>query len=256
LPVGTAAPGETIGGHADEIGVPSRVGIVRRLVLWDIDGTLIRSGDIGAAVFDRALVRALGAAPARRVRMSGKTDPQIVLEYLALMEVDDADQHVPCVLGHLEAELAAAAGTLATDGAVLPGVQEVLVQLAAEGEVLQSVLTGNIAPNAVVKLTAFGLQRWLDLEVGAYGSDHADRRALVPIARHRARVLRGATFSPDEVWVVGDSPNDLACARAGAVRCLLVGTGRTPAAELADLHPDALAADLSDVERIVELLSA
>jgi phosphoglycolate phosphatase-like HAD superfamily hydrolase len=229
---------------------------VRRLVLWDIDGTLIRAGEIGAVVFDRALVRSLGTAPSSRVRMSGKTDPQIVREYLALMEVDEADRHVPLVLGHLEAELAAAAETLAIDGAVLPGVPEVLGQLAAEGGVLQSVLTGNIAPNAVVKLTAFGLQRWLDLEVGAYGSDHADRRALVPIARRRARALRGATFSPDEVWVVGDSSNDLACARAAAVRCLLVGTGRTPLAELADLHPDAVAADLSDVGRIVELLSA
>ncbi len=226
-----------------------------RLVLWDIDGTLIRAGKIGALVFDRALMRALGAAPAARVLMSGKTDPQIALEYLELMEVDNADHHLPAVLDHLEAELAAAAETLAADGAVLPGVSEVLERLAGHEGILQSVLTGNIAPNAVVKLAAFGLQRWLDLEVGAYGSDHADRRALVPVACRRARELRGMAFAPDDVWVVGDSANDLACARAGSARCLLVGTGRSSAEELAALGPDAVARDLSDVERIVALLS-
>jgi phosphoglycolate phosphatase-like HAD superfamily hydrolase len=228
---------------------------VRRLVLWDIDGTLIKAGDIGAVVFDRALLRVLGTAPAARVLMSGKTDPQIVREYLELMQVDEADHHVPSVLEHLEAELAAAAGTIAADGMVLPGVAELLRKLAGEEGVLQSVLTGNIAPNAVVKLAAFGLQRWLDLEVGAYGSDHADRRALVPIARRRAWDLRGATFTPGQIWVVGDSANDLACARAASVRCLLVGTGRSPAGELAALGPDALVDDLSDVEGIFELLT-
>jgi phosphoglycolate phosphatase-like HAD superfamily hydrolase len=228
---------------------------VRRLLLWDIDGTLIRAGDIGALVFDRALLRVLGTAPEARVLMSGKTDPQIVREYLELMEVDDADHHLPSVLEHLEAELAAAADTISANGTVLPGVADLLRRLADEDGVLQSVLTGNIAPNAVVKLAAFGLQRWLDLEVGAYGSDHADRRELVPIARRRAAELRDATFTPEQIWVVGDSANDLACARAASVRCLLVATGRSTAAELAALGPDALVDDLTDVEGIFGLLT-
>jgi phosphoglycolate phosphatase-like HAD superfamily hydrolase len=229
---------------------------VQRLVLWDIDGTLIRAGETGAAVFDRALERALGIAPAARVSMGGKTDPQIVREYLAVMEIDEADHHVSLILDHLESELAAAAGTLASGGQVLPGVPAILTRLHATPGVLQSVLTGNIAPNAVVKLAAFGLEKWLDLEVGAYGSDDADRSALVPVALKRARDLRRACFAPREVWVIGDTANDLACARAGGARCLLVGTGRASMAELNLLGADAVVEDLSDGEAIVGLLTA
>ena len=224
-------------------------------MLWDIDGTLVRTGDIGSEVFDRALEAVLGRAPGRRIRMGGKTDPQIVAEYLALMGVDGADHHLPAVLANLEAQLSSAAHLIAQRGHPLPGVREVLARVASGEGVLQSVLTGNIAPNAVVKLAAFGLDAWLDLEVGAYGSDHADRRALVPVALERVRRLRGATPSPEEVWVVGDTAADLACARAGGVRCLLVGTGRTPVGDLAALGADATLPDLADVEAVAELLA-
>jgi phosphoglycolate phosphatase-like HAD superfamily hydrolase len=229
---------------------------VPKLVLWDIDGTLLRAGEIGALVFDRALERVFGLAPATRVSMSGKTDPQIVREYLELMEIDESEDHLPAILGHLEAELAAAAETLAADGQVLPGVQTVLERLDQQPDVRQSLLTGNIAPNAVVKVAAFGLQRWLDLEVGAYGSDHADRTALVPVALSRVARLRGEDVKPDQVWVIGDTAKDLACARAGGARCLLVGTGRFTYAELSGLGADAVMEDLSDTDAVVDLLIA
>jgi phosphoglycolate phosphatase len=90
--------------------------------------------------------------------------------------------------------------------------------------------------------------------MGAYGSDHADRNKLVPIAIGKVEQERGHTYRPDEVWVVGDAPNDLACARAGGVRCLLVATGRPSYDDLRALHPDALRHDLSDVDEIYELL--
>ena len=106
--------------------------------------------------------------------MSGKTDPQIVLEYLAEFDLPDAHTHVPAILEGLEAELAARAHEVSARGAVLPGVAELLPRLAADDDVDQTVLTGNIAPNARVKVAAFGLDRWLNLEMGAYGSD--DRR--------------------------------------------------------------------------------
>jgi phosphoglycolate phosphatase-like HAD superfamily hydrolase len=116
------------------------------------------------------------------------------------------------------------------------------------------VLTGNIAPNALVKLASFDLDRLLDLEVGAFGSDHADRNELVPIARERVARLRGKRFASFEVWVVGDSENDLACARAGGVRCLLVGTGRAGLDELRTLGADAVLADLGDTDSVIEIL--
>jgi len=225
-----------------------------RLILWDIDGTLVRAGDIGAVIFDVAIEKRLGRPPARRIAMSGKTDPQIVLEYLTEFDLPDGHDHLPAILEGIEAELAARAHVISDHGFVLPGITELLPRLAADADFDQTVLTGNIAPNAMVKVAAFGLDRWLNLAMGAYGSDHVDRNELVPIALEKVAVARGRTYGPDEVWVVGDAPNDLACARAGGVRCLLVATGRPTFDELAALHPDALRPDLSDVDEIVALL--
>lgn len=229
--------------------------VVRRLVLWDIDGTLVRAGDLGAAVFDRALLAVLGRAPNERIRMSGKTDPQIVHEYLDLMEVDEPGS-VPEILHRLEWELAADRHRLAAEGSSCDGAAAVLERLDADDRVVQSVLTGNVAANAVVKLAAFGLERWLDVEAGAFGSDDADRRALVGVALARQREMRGRDVAAQDVWVVGDTPDDLACARAGGTRCLLVATGRYPVDELRGAGADAVLADLTDTERVVEILTA
>jgi phosphoglycolate phosphatase-like HAD superfamily hydrolase len=226
------------------------------LVLWDVDGTLVRTGDVGALIFDVAIERKLGRRPSGRIPMSGKTDPQIVLEYLTEFDLlgAEAQAHLPAILAEIEIELAAQAQTVREHGTVLPGVPDILARLAADDEVDQTVLTGNIAPNARVKVGAFGLDRWLNLEMGAYGSDHADRNELVPVALRKVEAARGRSFEPGQVWVVGDAPNDLACARAGGVRCLLVATGRPTFEELRALRPDALRHDLSDVDDIHALL--
>ena len=225
-----------------------------RLVLWDVDGTLIDSAGLGAAAFDRAIEQVLGTAPPSRLLLSGKTDLQIVREYLELMGIDDPDGRLPVVVDALEGVLAAEAAVLATNGQALPGVPELLARLASEDTVHQTLLTGNTAANALVKVAAFDLQRWLDLETGAYGSDHADRRELVPIAIERARRLRELDVDPSRTWVVGDTANDLACARAGGARCLLVATGRTGLDELERLEPDAVLPDLSDTDTVARIL--
>lgn len=230
---------------------------VERLVLWDIDGTLVRAGDIGAAVFDLALEAVVGRYPSERVRMSGKTDPQIVHESLALLEIEPTDEIVDAVLRGIEGELAAAAanGELAAVGYACPGTASVLEALASVPGVVSTLLTGNVRPNALVKVGAFGLDRWLDLELGAYGSDHIDRNELVPIALSRLRSARGVELDPSDVWVVGDTPRDLDCARAGGARCLLVATGRYGVAELSDLGADAVFADLSDTAAVLRRLA-
>lgn len=224
-----------------------------RLVLWDVDGTLLRGGRVAADAFALAVEHAVGRHPGDHgVRMAGGTDPQIATAILDLM--GEPHDHLPVVIQRLEHELAAAADLLREQGWMLPGVADVVARLHDDPDVVQSVLTGNTAANAATKLGAFGLDRWIDLEVGAFGSDHHDRQELVPVALRRVVQLRGLRFEPHEVWVVGDTEHDLACARVAGARCLLVRTGFTPVAPETAAGADAVFDDLSDVEAVVEVL--
>lgn len=231
--------------------------MIRRLLLWDVDGTLVRAGDLGAAVFDLALESILGLRPATRVGMSGKTDPQIVREYLDQLEVEEGDELVRSILDSVEAHLAdaAGAGELAAGGYACPGVADLLAELSADDRVVSTLVTGNIRANARLKVAAWGLDPWLDLEVGAYGSDHWDRNLLVPVALERVEQVYGVRLSPADAWVIGDTPRDLECAEAAGARCLLVGTGRYPAIQLAPLGADAVLDDLSDTAAVLKLLT-
>jgi phosphoglycolate phosphatase len=244
LPVSDSGAGAGYGGW-----------VIERLLLWDIDGTLLRAGPIGAAAFDLAVAEVTGLVVTDRPVMSGKTDPQIVREYLEMLGVAEEEGTVERTLRHLEAALADGADQIRDDGQTTPGAAAVLERVSGDPAVVSTVLTGNIAPNAVVKLSTFGLDKWLDLEVGAYGSDDADRLVLVPIAMRRAAEARGARVAPEQVWVIGDTARDLACARAAGARCLLVGTGRASTDELASLGADAVMDDLSDTETVVKLLT-
>jgi phosphoglycolate phosphatase len=230
--------------------------VTHRLLLWDIDGTLVRAGSLGAEVFDQAVTDVAGRRPARRPRFSGKTDPEIVREYFTGLGLPHDDERVAAALAALTRHMAARAGDLPRVGSVCPGIPELLGRLAGDPRIINGVLTGNIVPNALVKLEAFGLERWIDPEAGAYGSDHADRTALVPIAMGRVAETRGVRLHPDDVWVIGDTPRDLACAQAAGTHCLLVATGRYAWAELDTLGADATLSDLADTDAVVKLLCA
>lgn len=229
---------------------------LRRLVLFDVDGTLVRAGDVGPSSFDRAVEAVLGCAPAERPHMAGKTDGQIVGEYLEALGVARDPRTVEAVLEALGVALAEAdaRGEIRSGGVALPGVADLLQRLFGDDRVLSSLLTGNVAPNAKLKTAAFGLDGWLDFDSAAYGSDHHDRDCLVPIALERSKAAHGVTFDPVDVWVVGDTPRDLACARAGGARCLLVATGGYSYSELAELGADAVFVDLSDTDAVQEVL--
>ena len=233
-----------------------------KLLLWDIDGTLVRTGDLGRDPFQRAIADALDRELEpefhRRVRMSGKTDPQIAREMLIEAEVhaDDVDAHLPDVLRRIEEHLLATEHLLQERGHATVGGEAVLAALAARDDVVQSVLTGNLAANAVVKLRAFGLDRYLDFDIGAYGSDHHDREELVPIALTKAAAKHGGEFLAEDTWVIGDTPRDFACAKAGGARCALVATGGFPREELEGLGADAVLDDLADTDAVVSLLTS
>ena len=232
---------------------------MRRLLLWDVDGTLVRGGGVGSDAMMRAVAAVCSAAlDGSRVMMHGKTDQEILDEILrgAGMPDDEIAALLPLAMAEAERVMEQSADELRERGEVIAGVREVLDRMHALAGVRQTLVTGNLVGNARVKLAAFELAAYFDTEIGAYGTDHFDRNALVPIALERVERLRREHYDPAEVWVIGDTPRDLACARAAGVRCLLVATGVIPISELRDLGADAVRADLTETEAVVELLTS
>ena len=227
------------------------------VVLWDIDGTLVRSngGRISVTAFLRALQQTcdLSDEPAYPKNAGGKTDTQIALEVLAAAAI--ADDRAANVLTEFGAAyltvLEADRAKLTADLKVLPGVPQVLARLQALG-VCQSLLTGNLEPIARLKLACAQLDSYVDFDLGAYGSDHADRSCLVPVSRARLENRFGREVSPTDIVVVGDTPLDIACARAGGAWVVAVATGNFSRQELEAHHPDVLLDDLQDTQAVVK----
>jgi len=157
---------------------------VGQLVLWDIDHTLIDNAGVSKEIYAAAFTALTGRAPSQLAPTEGRTDRLIMREFLRLHDLSEAPWSR--MVKVLEAAGAARLAQLRDRGHVLPGVVEGIKALASFSDVHQSVLTGNIRPNARVKLAAFGLDTLLDLDVGAYGSDHEIRAELVSHAQHRA----------------------------------------------------------------------
>ncbi len=229
---------------------------MQRLILWDIDGTLVTCGPWGRRALEEGAAEAAGLAEVPVVAMGGKTDPQIVTEILAGagFDPDAVATLVPVALAVAEARLAAWRPRLVADGRAHPGVRALLERLAAQPDVHQTLLTGNVEPNAFVKVDTFGLAGFFDFAIGAYGSDHAERDRLVPVALARAEAIRGARYEAADAWIIGDTANDLRCALAGGARCLLVRTGKEPLDAATEADADAVLDDLSDTDKALELL--
>jgi len=219
------------------------------MILWDIDGTLTR-GRLVVEAYNRAL-RAVYQIEDElaRVDAAGKTDQQIALETLALHRwvEEDIRRLLPSFRAAYLAEVERQRDHLARDLIVLPGVPRILERLSTLGA-RQTLLTGNFEEIARIKLATVGLDHHFDFRIGAFGSDHHDRNRFVPIALAKLQEIHGVTLAPDQVLVIGDTPRDIACARAAGARVLSVATGQYSADELARHQPDALLADLADLD--------
>jgi phosphoglycolate phosphatase len=201
-----------------------------KLILFDIDGTLVWTDGAGRRAIQRALVDETGTAgPIERYRLDGKTDPQIVRELLALAghpaAADEARVAAVCerYLAHLRDEL----DRPTQRTRLLPGTRELLAALEpleAEGRALVGLLTGNLAPGATLKLRSAGLDPGR-FRLGAYGSDSARRPELPAVAAARATALTGRSFTGPDVIIVGDTPEDVACGAPIGARTVAVATG-------------------------------
>jgi phosphoglycolate phosphatase-like HAD superfamily hydrolase len=224
-----------------------------RLVLWDIDRTLIFAGGVDKGVWVEVCSELVGRPVTELVGTSGRTDPQILLDALLRAGVKETEAWLllPKAL-HMEVgRLAAKRDELRARGHMMPGADAVLAALDRTPGVVQSVLTGNVKPNAILKLATFGLDRYIDFEVGAYGSDDGNRPNLVRLARQRASTLLNLTVDESSTVIVGDSLRDVEAGRVGGARVVAVATGRTDADALREAGAETVLADLTDTEAVL-----
>jgi phosphoglycolate phosphatase-like HAD superfamily hydrolase len=228
-----------------------------KLVLFDIDGTLVWTDGAGRRAIHHALTEVFGSTGPADYRFDGKTDPQIVRDLMRF--VGHADGHIndrmqevfALYVERLREELQAPGYR----PRVMPGIFELLEALESHPEVVLGLLTGNLADGARAKLESVGIDPGR-FRVGAYGSDHEERQSLPAVARGRLREDLGIEISGSDCVIVGDTPADVICGRAVGARAIGVATGRYSIEELRRHGAAAVFADLADTAAVVaEILS-
>lgn len=223
----------------------------KRLLLFDIDGTLIHSGGAGVHALKLALSERFGITDdLHDIEIAGMTDSGIVTSILNKHQIPNTNENVSAFLDSyvhfLSLELPRRAGKL------LPGVLDLLERLKSRPHLVLALLTGNVSRGAQLKLEHYGV--WHFFEFGAFADDHHDRNRLGTVARARAKEKHGRQFSTSEIDVIGDTPRDIACGKAFGARTIAVATGTWSRDQLAKYQPDFLIDDLSDVEGIIDTL--
>ena len=215
-----------------------------------------------ARVTRAAYAEAFGAVAGRPLiqlpQTAGRSESEIFFDALALNGVDvraDGERLLEPFSAELASALQARHDKLHTQGQSLPGAAEALAAVAKLDGTVQSVLTGNSRPTALLKLRAFGLDGFVDFDIGGYGSEAYPKGTLLRVARQRAGSKHGVTFGEWATVYVADSPRDVDAARIGGARSLAVGSGRVSAAELRDAGADAVLPDLTDTTALVTLIT-
>ena len=224
----------------------------QRLLLFDIDGTLINSGGAGIEALKRALKERFGIDDdLHDVEVAGMTDSGIVVSILKKHKIPATTENTAAFLDSyvhfLSLELPRRKGKL------LPGVLPLLEKLKTRKHLVLGLLTGNLSRGAQLKLNHYGV--WHFFELGAFADDHHDRKELGPFAQARAKEKHGREFSAEEIDVIGDTPRDIACGKALGARTIAVATGTWSREKLAEHDPDFLIDDFSDVDRLIDTLA-
>ena len=223
----------------------------RKLLLWDIDGTILHTGKAGEAALGHAMAKLYGITRGLEgLEIAGRTDKWIVEQLLARDGLAHGEKEVARFLDVYVERLA---GELpARQGGLHPGVLGILEEGHRREDIVQGLLTGNIEKGARLKLSRYGVNHVF--EFGAFADDSSVRNELGPHAARRARDRHGEEFAPDRIYIIGDTPHDVACARAIGAKAIAVATGSFSAAELQACGADAVFTDLGHPEKFFRLL--
>jgi phosphoglycolate phosphatase-like HAD superfamily hydrolase len=228
-----------------------------KLILFDIDGTLLWTDGAGRKSMEAALLQVFGAAGDPAYRYDGKTDRQITREQMRSAGIENAviDERMDEVLAVYLQNLGAFLASDPSSAKLCHGVDALLNAVEAEQGVVMGLLTGNVRDGAAHKLNAVGVDI-ARFRVNAFGSDHEHRPELPRVAQRRAQETLGLNVPGDRIVIVGDTPADIACGRPIGARAIGVATGRYGVEDLAAHAPHAVFADLTDTDRVLEALLA
>jgi phosphoglycolate phosphatase len=226
----------------------------RWLILWDIDHTLIETRGLGGELYANAFRIATGTPIVHKADVTGQTEPSILTATLRLHGFAEDEPHLSRYQAALPAEYDRHRAELVRRGRVLPGAQQTLAALAERPELVQSVLTGNLREVARIKLEMFDLDRYVELDVGAYGDDDTDRPKLVAVAQRRAAAKHGTVFDRNNTVVIGDSSHDINTGLQGGALAAGVASGSESVEQLRDAGAVVAWPDLTDTGAIEAFL--
>lgn len=226
----------------------------QRLVLWDIDHTLIETRGLGGELYANAFQIATGTPMLHKAEVTGQTETSILIATLRLHGITDDEPHLSRYQAALPAEYDRHRSDLASRGRILPGAEQTLAALAERTDLVQSVLTGNLREVARIKLEVFNLDRYVDLEVGAYGDDNSDRPQLVAVAQRRAAMKYGIVFDRDNTIVIGDSSHDINTGLRGGAHAAGVASGGESVEQLRNAGAVIAWPDLTDTAAVEAFL--
>lgn len=218
------------------------------LYLFDIDGTLLDTGGAGLRALEETNLQLFGGN-GPPLDLAGATDLGVISSIMAHFGETVSPAGISAFFSIYHQRLAWNLTHGEFPGRVMPGVTELLENLSRRPGVAMGMLTGNSAEGAALKVAHFGLAKWFSF--GAYGCDHADRNLLGPLAARRAREKHGGGFPVETIWIIGDTPKDIACAKALGARCLAVATGRFTTTELENAGADIALPDLTGAAALI-----
>src|SRR5437660_411150 len=223
----------------------------KRLLLFDIDGTLVNTGGAGVESLKRTVHNRFGVKDdLRDIEIAGKTDRAIIRDILRKYQLDPMEENITSFACEYIAGLPLSLSH--ARGRVLPGIQQLLGQLKPRPHIVLALLTGNLQEGAKLKLQHYGL--WDFFEFGAFADDHHDRNELGAFAKERARTRHGHDFDAADVDVIGDTKHDIACGKAFGARTIAVATGSWSRERLQMCAPDFLFDDLADTDEVIKKL--